>query len=122
MKLFQLFTGRRSAPLARERLQILLTHERGTTGQSGLIAMLREDILAVIAKHVEVAPKGSRSGWNAATRSRSWRSMSRSRTWWPAPPWRGSAAPGGLKAHPDVGRTWRRSAIVSRDGSSRLVC
>ena len=31
--------------LARERLQILLTHERGTTGQSGLIAMLREDIL-----------------------------------------------------------------------------
>ena len=57
MKLFQVFTGRRSAPLARERLQILLTHERGTTGQSGLIAMLREDILAVIAKHVEVAPE-----------------------------------------------------------------
>ena len=57
MRLFQLLTGRRSAPLARERLQILLTHERGTTGQSGLIAMLREDILAVIAKHVEVAPE-----------------------------------------------------------------
>jgi cell division topological specificity factor len=56
MKLFQLF-GRRSAPQARERLQILLTHERGATGQSGLIAMLREDILGVIAKHVEVAPE-----------------------------------------------------------------
>jgi cell division topological specificity factor len=57
MKLFQLLTSRRSAPLARERLQILLTHERATTGSSGLIAALREDILRVIAKHVEVAPE-----------------------------------------------------------------
>ena len=56
MKFFSLLAGRRSAPLARERLQILLTHERGATGHSGLIAMLREDILGVIAKHVEVAP------------------------------------------------------------------
>jgi cell division topological specificity factor len=57
MRLFRLLTGRRSAPLARERLQILLTHERGTTGHSGLIAVLREEILCVIAKHVEVAPE-----------------------------------------------------------------
>jgi len=57
MKLFQLLTGRRSAPLARERLQILLTHERATTGSSGLISALREDILRVIAKHVDVAPE-----------------------------------------------------------------
>jgi cell division topological specificity factor len=57
MKLFSLLTGRRSAPLARERLQILLTHERGATGQSGLIAVLREEILAVIAKHVDVTPE-----------------------------------------------------------------
>ena len=57
MKLFQLLTGRRSAPLARERLQILLTHERATTGPSGLIAALREDILRVIAKHVDFPPE-----------------------------------------------------------------
>jgi len=57
MKLFQLLTGRRSAPLARERLQILLTHERATTGPSGLISALREDILRVIAKHIDVAPE-----------------------------------------------------------------
>ncbi len=57
MRLFRLLTGRRSAPYARERLQILLTHERGATGHSGLIAMLREDILAVIAKHVDVTPE-----------------------------------------------------------------
>jgi cell division topological specificity factor len=60
MKLFRLLTGRRSAPLARERLQILLTHERAATGRSGhsdLIAVLREEVLGVIAKHVEVAPE-----------------------------------------------------------------
>jgi cell division topological specificity factor len=57
MKLFRLLTGRRSAPLARERLQILLTHERANTGSSGLIPALREEILRVIAKHVDVAPE-----------------------------------------------------------------
>lgn len=57
MRLFSLLTGRRSAPYARERLQILLTHERGATGHSGLIAILREDILGVIAKHVDVTPE-----------------------------------------------------------------
>ncbi len=57
MNLFRLLTGRRSAPLARERLQILLTHERATTGHSGLIAVLREEILRVIAKHVDGAPE-----------------------------------------------------------------
>ena len=57
MKLFQLLTGRRSAPMARERLQILLTHERATTGSSGLISALREDILRVIARHVDVSPE-----------------------------------------------------------------
>ncbi len=57
MRFFRLLTGRCSAPLARERLQILLTHERGATGHSGLIAVLREDILAVIARHVDVTPE-----------------------------------------------------------------
>ena len=57
MSLFRLLTGRRSAPLARERLQILLTHERGATGHTGLIAVLREEILRVIARHVDVAPE-----------------------------------------------------------------
>ena len=57
MRLFRLLSGRRSAPMARERLQILLTHERANTGSSGLISALREDILRVIAKHVDVAPE-----------------------------------------------------------------
>jgi cell division topological specificity factor len=56
MKLLQLFQRRRSAPLARERLQILLTHERGSDSPSDLIAILREEVLAVVTKHVAVDP------------------------------------------------------------------
>jgi cell division topological specificity factor len=45
-----------SAPVARERLQILLAHERAITGKTDLVAILREEILAVIAKHVPIDP------------------------------------------------------------------
>lgn len=43
-----------SAPVARERLQILLAHERAVRGRPDLLAMLREEILAVVTKHVAV--------------------------------------------------------------------
>ncbi len=52
--IFQLFKRRPTATVARERLQILLAHERASAGQEGLVATLREEILAVIAKHVSV--------------------------------------------------------------------
>jgi cell division topological specificity factor len=52
MSLFGLLRRRNSAPVARERLQILLAHERSLTGQSNLIGILREEILAVIARHI----------------------------------------------------------------------
>jgi cell division topological specificity factor len=54
MTLFNLFRRRSSAPIARERLQILLAHERSARGKSDLLGILREEILAVIAKHVTV--------------------------------------------------------------------
>lgn len=54
MNLMNWFKKRTSAPIARERLQILLAHERSFAGQSDLVAILREEILAVIAKHVKV--------------------------------------------------------------------
>jgi cell division topological specificity factor len=53
MTIFNLFRKQRSAPTARERLQVLLAHERSSTG-SDLVSLLREEILAVIAKHVQV--------------------------------------------------------------------
>jgi cell division topological specificity factor len=57
MSLFGLFNSANkpdTAPVARERLQILLAHERATVGHSELVATLREEILAVITKHVSV--------------------------------------------------------------------
>lgn len=53
MNIFGLFRKQRSAPMARERLQILLAHERASV-DSDLVSILREEILAVIAKHVQV--------------------------------------------------------------------
>jgi cell division topological specificity factor len=45
-----------SAPVARERLQILLAHERGSRGQPDLLLKLREEILAVVSRHMTVDP------------------------------------------------------------------
>jgi cell division topological specificity factor len=59
MRLVDFFKRPRStAPVARERLQILLAHERAVAGKSDLIAILREEILAVIAKHFPVDHDG----------------------------------------------------------------
>jgi cell division topological specificity factor len=58
MKLISFFRRQSSAPVARERLQILLAHERAVSGKSDLIAILQEEILAVIAKHFPVEAEG----------------------------------------------------------------
>jgi len=55
MTLFNLFR-RGSAPVARERLQILLAHERVARSQPDLLGQLREEILAVISRHVAFEP------------------------------------------------------------------
>jgi len=54
MNLLALFRRLRTAPVARERLQVLLAHERMAAGNSELLNVLREEILAVIAKHITV--------------------------------------------------------------------
>ncbi len=57
MNIFSTSSARRhSAPVARERLQILLAHERASRRPVDLVAILREEILAVIAKHVPLDP------------------------------------------------------------------
>jgi cell division topological specificity factor len=55
MNLFNLFR-RGTAPVARERLQILLAHERSARGQPDLLGVLREEILALISRHVSFNP------------------------------------------------------------------
>jgi len=55
MNLINLLRRRGSAPVARERLQVLLlAYERANRGHSDLLAVLREEIVAVIARHVTV--------------------------------------------------------------------
>ena len=54
MKLFNFFRPAGSAPVARERLQILLEYERKLGSHVDLIAVLREEILEVLSRHVTV--------------------------------------------------------------------
>ena len=56
MRLFSFLRPVSSAPVARERLQILLEYERNLVSQTDLIAVLREEILAVVSRHVTVDP------------------------------------------------------------------
>ena len=53
MSIVGVFGRQESAPMARERLHVLLAHERASAG-SDRVSILREEILAVIAKHVEL--------------------------------------------------------------------
>ena len=58
MNLLRLIGGRTaSAPVARERLQILLAHERGLRGQPDLLEVLRAEILAVVSRHIVLDPE-----------------------------------------------------------------
>jgi len=57
MNLFSLFKRRGSAPVARDRLQILLAYERTSRGPSDLLFVLREEILATVGRHVEIDPQ-----------------------------------------------------------------
>ena len=57
MSWLSLFRKNNSAPMARDRLQILLAHERTADGRGAsrdLLAVLQEEIMAVIAKPVAI--------------------------------------------------------------------
>jgi len=54
MNFLRLFSRPQSAPAARERLQVLLAHERAATGDSDLVTKLRDEILRVISKHMQI--------------------------------------------------------------------
>lgn len=57
MNILNLFRSKTSAPVARERLQILLEYERRQNGQPDLAAILRDEILALVRKHVTIDPE-----------------------------------------------------------------
>ena len=47
MNVLSFFTRKRSAPMARDRLQVLLAHERALSGRKDLAAILQREILEV---------------------------------------------------------------------------
>ena len=55
MSFLNFFNRNRTAPVARDRLQLLLAHERALAGRPDLAAVLQEEILAVIAKHIPIS-------------------------------------------------------------------
>jgi cell division topological specificity factor len=59
MSLFHSFR-RGSAPIERERLRILLAHDRIECSHPDLLGVLREEILAVIGRHVSFEPENVR--------------------------------------------------------------
>ena len=54
MSVLTFLNRRSSGSVARERLQLILAHERAENGRPDLVITLREEILAVLAKHVKV--------------------------------------------------------------------
>ncbi len=56
MSILGIFQKRSSSAVARDRLQLILAHERAESGRPDLVIQLREEILAVIANHVAVEP------------------------------------------------------------------
>ncbi len=44
-----------SASLAKERLQIIVAHERGKAGAPDFLPQLQQEILAVVRKYVEIS-------------------------------------------------------------------
>ena len=56
MSIFNLFRRANSGKVARERLQILLTHERRSGSSQELVALIHREVIAAIAKHVNIDP------------------------------------------------------------------
>jgi cell division topological specificity factor len=56
MNLFGMFSRKTTAPIARERLQILLAHERRSACDSDLISVLHKEVLLAVSRHITVDP------------------------------------------------------------------
>jgi cell division topological specificity factor len=54
MRLFRFFGPISSAPVARQRLALLLDYERNLVNHTDLIAVLHQEVLTVIGRHVPI--------------------------------------------------------------------
>jgi cell division topological specificity factor len=55
MNFFERLTGKKSAKNAKERLQLVLIHDR-TDLTPAILEALKDDLIAVISKHVDIDP------------------------------------------------------------------
>ena len=59
MSFFERLTGKKSAINAKERLQLVLIHDR-TDLTPAMLEALKDDLIAAISKHVEIDPASVR--------------------------------------------------------------
>lgn len=53
-KVIHYFRPQSTAKVAKERLQIIIAHERGTRDKPDYLALLQKDLIDVIAKYVKI--------------------------------------------------------------------
>jgi len=53
-KIIHYFQRPQTAKVAKERLQIIIAHERGARDKPDYLALLQKDLIDVIAKYVEI--------------------------------------------------------------------
>jgi cell division topological specificity factor len=56
MSLFERLSGKKSANSAKERMQLVLIHDR-TDLTPAALAILKDELLAVISKHIDIDPE-----------------------------------------------------------------
>ncbi len=59
MNFFERLTGKRSAKSAKERLQLVLIHDR-TDLTPAALDMLKDELIATISRHIEIDPANVR--------------------------------------------------------------
>ncbi|MCS6995152.1 MAG: cell division topological specificity factor MinE [Anaerolineales bacterium] len=59
MGFFERLTGKKSARSAKERLQLVLIHDR-TDLSPAMLDVLKDDLIAVISRHIEIDPNAVR--------------------------------------------------------------
>ena len=59
MNLLELFTGKKSAKNAKERLQLVLIHDRTDLSPAALES-LKDDLIAAISRHIDIDPSSVR--------------------------------------------------------------
>jgi cell division topological specificity factor len=59
MSFLSFLTGQKknTASVAKERLQIILAHERGRDGSPDYLPQLQKELIAVISKYVKISPE-----------------------------------------------------------------